>query len=457
MSPGISLPVLPRARHDATPTFALLSPCTAVIVPADEVPDLPPVAQRFCRYARVWTTSDPDATAFPSTERQRDLGRLLVEELRALGAADAEQDEWGYVFATVPSPLPGPVLGLVAHVDTSPDAPGQNVRPHLVLDYAGGVVELPGDPSVTLDPARSPALRDAVGHDLITSDGTTLLGSDDKAGVAVIMQLAQDLLRADEDARRRGERPAPRPPIRILFTPDEEVGRGTDQLDLGRFGADVAYTLDGSGVDRLNVETFNAAEARVTVEGVGVHPGYAKGVMVNALRVASAIVAALPADEAPETTENREGYVHPHTLTGTAERAEVRVLLRDFTDDGMEARRALVRHVADRVGASTPGASVTVEITESYRNMRSYIEDVDPRAIAFAHRAAARLGIDLVEEPVRGGTDGARLSEKGLPTPNVFTGGHDFHSCFEWNTVQNLERSLAYTKALVETWGADAA
>ena len=425
-------------------------------VPAEDVPDLPPVVQRFCRYARVWTTSDPDSETFPSTERQKDLSRLLVDELRAAGVADAEMDEHGYVYATVPAP-PGaddlPVLALVAHVDTSPDAPGEDVRPHVHAAYAGGAVALPGDPDVVLDPERQPALADHVGEDLITSDGTTLLGSDDKAGVAVIVQLAADLLRADEDAQRRGERPAPRPTIRILFTPDEEVGRGTDKLDLARLGADVAYTLDGSGVDRLNVETFNAAEARLTVTGVGVHPGYAKGVLVNALRIATAFVQDLPGDAAPETTEGREGYLHPHTLEGTAERATVRVLLRDFSDDGMEAKRALVRDLADRLRADWPGATVDLDVHESYRNMLSYIHQTDPRVVDVAVEAGRSLGVTLDMEPVRGGTDGARLSERGLPTPNVFTGGYDFHSRFEWNTVQNLERALAYTHALVRTWG----
>ncbi|MEO0558658.1 MAG: peptidase T [Bacteroidota bacterium] len=426
------------------------------LLPANEARDLSPVVQRFCRYVSVWTTSDPDSDTFPSTARQLDLSRQLVAELVQMGVSDAEMDEHGYVFATLPAPQPweGPTLGLVAHVDTSPDAPGENVRPHIVADYDGSVTPLPGDPSVSLDPARSPALRGAIGHDLITSDGTTLLGSDDKAGVAVIMQLAEDLLQTEADARTRGESPTPRPPLRILFTPDEEIGRGTDKLDLDRFGADVAYTLDGSGIDRINVETFNAAEARVTIDGVGVHPGYAKDVLVNALRIASTFVSLLPIDQAPETTEGREGYLHPHTLTGTAERAEIRLLLRDFTDAGMEQKRQLVRELVDHLGDKHPDATLTVEITESYRNMRSYIEDVDPRAISLAHAASERLGIELAEEPVRGGTDGARLSEKGLPCPNVFTGGHDFHSRFEWNTVQNMERSLAYTKALVHTWGA---
>ncbi len=412
---------------------------------------LPAVAERFCRYAEVWTTSDPASDTFPSTDRQRDLGRMLVEELTALGL-DAEQDAWGYVFATIPSSLPPaqagalPTVGLVAHLDTSPDAPGRDVRPLVHPDYDGGVIVLPGADDAALDPERQPMLREHVGHDLLTSDGRTLLGSDDKAGVAVLVQLAADLAEAGRPD------PHPRPTLRLLFTPDEEIGKGTDRLDLERWGADLAYTIDGGAVGTLNVETFNAAEAVVTVEGVGVHPGYAQGVMINAARVAARFVAALPADQAPETTGGHDGYLHPHAVQGTTERATVRVLLRDFTDAGMESRRKLVRDLAAELGAAS-GARVTVEITESYCNMKAHIERVDARAITGAVDAARAAGFEPRMEPVRGGTDGARLSEKGVPTPNIFTGGFDFHSRFEWNTVQNLEQTLAYVHALVRQWG----
>jgi tripeptide aminopeptidase len=422
-------------------------------IPADRFPGLPPVARRFCRYVRVDTTSDPASTATPSTARQLDLSRILVEELREIGLTDVEMDASGVVYATVPGTAPdAPVVALAAHVDTSPDAPGAGVQPLIHAAWDGRPFALPGDPAVVFDTAADPDLADALGHDLITSDGTTLLGSDDKAGVAVVVQLAADLLRADAQAKAAGRSPLPRPTLRLLFTPDEEIGRGADPVDLARLGADVAYTLDGSGVDRLNAETFNAAEAVVTVEGVGVHPGYAKGVMVNALRVAAAVVAALPADEAPESTEGPDGYFHPHTLTGEAERATLRVLLRDFTDAGLERRRSLVRDAAAGAQAAFPGSVVTVEIAESYRNMRAHIDAVDPRAVTVALDAARAMGFEMALEPVRGGTDGARLSERGLPTPNVFTGGHRFHSRAEWNTVQNLERALAYTNALVHAW-----
>ena len=406
---------------------------------------LPPVARRFCRYVRIDTTSDPASDAVPSTQKQLDLCRLLVDELHAIGVVDAAMDAAGVVYATLPGTAPhAPVVALCAHVDTSPDAPGANVTPLVHPSWDGEAFALPGDPAITFSPATDADLAGVVGHDLLTSDGTTLLGSDDKAGVAVILQLAEDLVGSD----------APRPTLRLLFTPDEEIGRGADPVDLERLGADVAYTLDGSGTDRLNAETFNAAEAVVTVEGVGVHPGYAKGIMVNAVRVAAHVVALLPADEAPETTDGVDGYLHPHTLTGEAERATLRILLRDFTDDGLERRRARVRDAARQAEAAFPGARVTVEIRESYRNMRAHIDAVDPRAVSVALDAARSMGVEMALEAVRGGTDGARLSERGLPTPNVFTGGHRFHSRGEWNTVQNLERSLAYTHALVRSWAA---
>ena len=441
----------------AVPSAALSPALPASVPPVSgvdaETLALPPVAQRFVRYVRIDTTSNPDSDATPSTARQLDLCRLLVSELHGIGVADAEMDAAGVVYATVPGTVPeAPVVALCAHVDTSPDAPGGGVRPLVHAAWSGAAFALPGDPSVVFDATADADLAACIGHDLITSDGTTLLGSDDKAGVAVIVQLAADLLASDAAARAAGRAPAARPTLRLLFTPDEEIGRGADPVDLARLAAHVGYTLDGSGTDRLNAETFNAAEAVVTVEGVGVHPGYAKGILVNALRVAAHVVALLPAGEAPETTDGRDGFCHPHTLTGEAERASLRILLRDFSDDGLARRRDIVRDAAARAEAAFPGSRVSVEIRESYRNMAAHIDAVDPRAVAVALGAAQALGFEMALEPVRGGTDGARLSERGLPTPNVFTGGHAFHSRREWNTVQNLARSLAYTHALVAAW-----
>ncbi len=411
--------------------------------------DLPAVVRRFLRYVQIDTRSDPESKTTPTTEKQKDLSRLLAEELRALGAADAEMDEHGYVYATVPpaeaAASDAPVLALVAHVDTSPDEPGGPVHPHVHRGYDGSVIALPGDPSVKLDPARSPALLDHLGHDLITSDGTTLLGSDDKAGVAVIMQLAEDLARDPS---------LPRPPLRICFTVDEEVGRGVDALDLERLGARVAYTLDGGAVGQIDTETFNAATAVVRVHGVNVHPGYAKGVMANAVRILAEILAALPGEESPEASDGRQGYFFPHRITpgGNPTLAEAQILIRDFESAGFERRKRLLGHLVDAARLAHPRATIELEIEDSYRNMLDYIEDTEPRAVAFAFAAAEAMGLPVEAHRVRGGTDGARMSEMGLPTPNVFTGGFDFHSRFEWNTAQNLETALAYTKHLVAYW-----
>lgn len=412
-------------------------------------PRLPDVARRFLRYVRIDTQSDPASTTVPTTAKQKDLSRLLVDELQGLGIVDAEMDAFGIVYATLEATALGPdgtalpVVALFAHVDTAPDAPGTGVKPIVHFSYDGGVIALPGDPSVRLDPVRQPALLRHIGEDLITSDGTTLLGSDDKAGVAVLVQLAADLL----------DDPAPRPRVRLCFTVDEEVGRGTDHLDLERLGADVAYTIDGSDIDTISFETFNAASAQVTIDGIGVHPGYARGVMVNALRIAGQLIAAMPEADSPEHSGDRKGFIHPHTMVASdVNRAEVMLILRDFDRDGLERRKRLVQSTVENLRLRYPGAVITLDLNDQYCNMRSYIEDTDPRTVHFALDAAAALGCKLEPEAVRGGTDGSRLSEMGLPTPNIFNGGMDFHSRFEWNTVQNLERTLVYVKQLVRTW-----
>ena len=414
---------------------------------------LPPVAERFLRYVRIDTASDRDSTSTPSTEKQKDLSRLLAVELRELGLPDAAMDDHGYVYATLPSTLPEseaaatPTVALLAHVDTSQDEPGGPVRPLIHRDYDGSVIELPGEAPggrrVRLDPAQSPALLEHIGHDLITSDGTTLLGSDDKAGCAVILQAVADLL-ADPSL--------PRPPVRVCFTVDEEIGRGVDHLDLERLGADVAYTIDGSGTGTISYETFNAAQAVIEVTGVNVHPGYAKGVMANAVTILSGILAELPAGEAPETTAGREGYYCALEASGTIAAARAKLLLRDFTSEGLAARQQWLERLVEATRERHPRARIEVRITDQYKNMKDYIEAQDARTVAFAFAAAREMGIDLEAELVRGGTDGSRLSELGLPTPNVFDGGYDYHSRFEWNSVQNLEASLAYVKRLLGYW-----
>jgi tripeptide aminopeptidase len=333
---------------------------------------------------------------------------------------------------------------LLAHIDTSPDAPGANVKPLIHFNYNGERIALPGNPEVVLDPSTQPALLEHIGEDLITSDGTTLLGSDDKAGVSILMQLAEDLL---------GNRDAPRPEIRLCFTVDEEIDRGVDHLDLNRFGADVAYTLDGSGVDTIYAETFNAVEAVVRFTGVSVHPGYARGRLVNALKLAALFVAELPAERSPESTDGRDGFIHPVRFgESDCAGAEIKLILRDFDEEGIEAHKEIVEEIAASVRKRFPGGVVEVTFREQYRNMRSFILESDRRAVDFVHAAAADMGFPVREEVVRGGTDGARLSELGIPTPNLFDGGRDYHSLFEWNTVQNMDRSLSFLKHLLRYW-----
>ena len=409
------------------------------------IEDLPAVARRFLRYVQIDTQSDPESATVPSTPGQKNLGRLLLAELEAMGLA-ATMDEFGYVFATILASAGGTKIALLAHLDTSFDEPGA-ANPLVHFDYDGGTITFPADPSLRLDPARSSELLDHVGDHIITGDGTSLLGSDDKAGVAVLMQLAQDLM---------VESGTPLPQLRLCFTIDEEIGRGVDHLDLERLDADVAYTIDGGDSKTIYTETFNAAEALVQIRGVMVHPGYAKGIMVNAARILGELVAQLPAAEAPETTEEREGYIHPHMIyESDAGLARAKIILRDFTEEGLARRKKLLESLVDMLRVKHPGAEITLDVTDQYRNMRSYIEEKDARALSLAHAAAESIGIRLEERLVRGGTDGARLSELGIPTPNVFNGGHNFHSRFEWNTVQGLELSLRYVKALVRVWGRD--
>jgi tripeptide aminopeptidase len=404
-----------------------------------------PVVRRFLRYVRINTRSDPHSDATPSTDVQKELGRLLADELSAVGFPEVEMDACGYVHATIPaeSSTSATRVGLLAHMDTAPDEPG-TVTPYVHFNYDGRKITLPGNADVHLDPCERPDLLRHIGEDLITSDGTSLLGSDDKAGIAVLVQLAADLA-ADSSE--------PRPELRLCFTVDEEIGRGVDKLDLERFGADVAYTIDGGGLDALYTETFSAAEAVLDIQGINVHPGYAHGVMVNAVRILSECLSKLPPDEAPETTSGRAGYIHPHLIeTSNPSHARASLILRDFTTEGLRRRKDFLASIVAWAQSAYPRAGISLEVQDQYRNMRTYIEATDPRVISFAHHAAARLDMTLEERLVRGGTDGARLSEMGIPTPNIFNGGHDFHSRFEWNTAQSLERSLLFVKALVRYW-----
>ena len=403
--------------------------------------------ERFLRYVVIDTQSAVDSTTYPSTEKQLDLSRLLVDELRALGLEDVELTEPGYVFATLPGTVPdAPTVGLIAHVDTTPDTPGTGVRPIVHRAWSGDTISLAGDPSQVLDPAEMPALGDKLGHDLVTSDGTTLLGADDKAGVAAIMTAVAHLVRDD----------APRATARIAFTVDEEIGKGTDHFDLDAFGADLAYTFDGSGLGEIETESFSAYQLKLTIKGVGVHPGTAKGRLVNAVKLLADVVAALPREGlSPETTEGREGYVHPMRLAGGTAEATVWFIARDHDDDRLEEHVDVVRRLATEIIGREPRASFTLDVEEQYRNMRKVL-DRHPEIVSVAEEAIRRAGVEPVHAIIRGGTDGARLTEKGLPTPNLFTGGQHYHSLREWASLQDMAAAAATCVELVKLWGEQA-
>jgi tripeptide aminopeptidase len=402
----------------------------------------PDLLERFQRYVRVDTQSKRDGQGSPSTPGQLDLSRMLVEELKAAGLEDAELDDNGYVMATLPATNGAtPVVGLIAHVDTSPDAPGAGVEPIVHRAYAGGPIELPRNDTV-LDPATMPELAGKEGHDIVTSSGDTLLGADDKAGVAEIMAAVAHLAAHPE---------LPRPTLRIGFTPDEEIGQGASRFDVERFGAECAYTMDGSTVGELQDETFTAAEAIVTIHGVDVHPGFATGKLVNAARLAGRLLAALPAELTPEATSGRQGFIHPYEVTATAGKAAIRLIVRDFDDDLLAGHIALLRATAEEVVGSEPRARVEVDVRRQYPNMRSHLEPF-PEVVAAAERAIRDEGIEPLRTPIRGGTDGSLLSEMGLPTPNVFTGGHEYHSVREWASVQDMAAAAATIVRLAEVW-----
>jgi tripeptide aminopeptidase len=403
----------------------------------------PDLLRRFERYVRIDTQSTTDREQSPSTPGQLDLARMLVQELTAAGLDDAALDENGYVTASLPGNTGnGTVIGLIAHMDTSPDAPGTGVEPIVHRKYGGGVIELPRN-GTRLDPETMPELSAKVGHDIVTSSGDTLLGADDKAGVAEIMAAVAHLA---------GHPELPRPTLRISFTPDEEIGEGATLFDIERFGALCAYTMDGSEIGEFTDETFSAQEVVVTVHGVDVHPGHATGKLVSALRLAADIVAALPSDRlTPDTTSGREGFIHVSHLTGTAAVAEMKAIVRDFDEDRLAEHVALFERTAREVMARAPRATLDFKVRRQYRNMRQYIDPV-PFVIDAAEAAIAAEGVEPVRVPVRGGTDGSRLSEMGLPTPNIFTGGHEYHSVREWASVQDMASAAATVVRLAEVW-----
>ncbi|MFL6011941.1 MAG: peptidase T [Gaiellaceae bacterium] len=400
------------------------------------------VLERFLRYVRIDTTSDQDSDTYPSTAKQRELGRLLERELRDLGLDDVELTQHGYVFASMPG-TEGPTIGLVAHMDTSQDESGTNVQPQVIRNWDGKDIVLPGDSDKVLRVDENPLLAARVGHDLVTTDGTTLLGADDKAGVAEIMGAVAYLAKHPEIEHA---------PIRIGFTVDEEVGRGVDHFDIEQFGADFAYTMDGAELGRIDDETFSASEVRIHIEGLSVHPGTSKGKMVNAIKLGARLIERLPGDErSPETTEQREGFIHPHRFTGTTAEAELRFIARDFDAEKLAAHEQLLRDLAEQLAKEEPRARINVTVEEQYRNMKEFL-DADPTITAAADEAARRIGIEPWREPIRGGTDGAMLSARGLLTPNIFTGASQFHSVLEWASVQDMAKSTATIVELVKLW-----
>jgi len=404
----------------------------------------PPVLQRFLRYVVIDTQSAEGVEAYPSTEKQKELGSVLLGELKELGLADAAMDDHGYVTASLPSNVEQDVtsIGLIAHLDTSPDVSGKDVKPQVHKDYQGGDIVLPGDTNQIILAEENPDLAGQIGNDIVTSDGTTLLGADNKAGCAEIITAVERLVRDPS---------IPHGKVCIGFTCDEEVGRGVDFFDVTAFGADFAYTVDGETAGEVENETFSADAANVFVNGRNVHPGYAKGKMINAIKVASKIIERLPKDRSPETTEKREGYLHPNTMSGGVEQVTINFLMRDFEVDGLKEKEDLLEKIVRDVEAEVPGCKIDIEIKEQYRNMRLAIEK-ESRVVEYAIEAMRRAGLDARLNIIRGGTDGARLSFQGLLTPNLFTGGHNFHGKLEWISVQDMESAVDTIVELAKIW-----
>jgi tripeptide aminopeptidase len=404
------------------------------------------VVERFLRYVTYDTQSDENSETYPSTEKQLVLLRDLVAELKAVGLKDAQIDEHGYVFATIPATTSKPdvpVIGLIAHVDTSPENPGAGVKPIVHRAWSGGDIRFPDDPELVLRPADNPAMKEQVGNDIITASGTTLLGADNKAGVAEIVAAAEYLVAHPE---------IPHGAIRVGFTPDEEVGNGTKYFDVAKFGARYAYTMDGETLGEIEMETFSADAMTITFQGFNTHPGYAKGKMVNAIKVAADFISRLPKDGlSPETTEGYDGYVHPYVVNAAVERTSVKLLIRDFRTPGLKEKEDFLEKLANETARDWPGVGVTVKVEESYRNMREVL-DKYPEVVENAREAIRRSGLAVREHPIRGGTDGSRLCFMGLPTPNIFAGEHNFHSRLEWVSAQDMEKAVEVIVNLAKVW-----
>ena len=404
------------------------------------------ITERFLRYVQVNTQSDPASTTFPSTACQFDLSRMLVAELHELGITDAELDDFGYVYATVPatSPKPNvPVICFCSHVDTSPDVTGQGVKPIVHANWQGNDLVLPDDPTQVIRLAEHPDLADQLGNDIITASGTTLLGADNKAGVAAIMGAVEYLVQHPE---------IPHGAIRILFTPDEEIGQGTAHVDLVKLGAYAGYTVDGESRGTLEDETFSADAVQIRIQGVSAHPGFAKGKLENALKIAGELLAALPQDRlSPETTEGREGFIHPVGCSGTQDSATLDFIIRDFSEEGLATLEQTLQALTDQVLTRYPNSTFTFRVTPQYRNMKQVL-DAHPEVVEYALLAIERAGMHPIKRAIRGGTDGSRLSFMGLPCPNIFAGEHAFHSRQEWVSAQDMQKAAETLVELAQIW-----
>ncbi|GMO27721.1 MULTISPECIES: peptidase T [Bradyrhizobium] len=403
------------------------------------------VTERFLRYVTIDTQSDPDSPHSPSTEKQKDLGRVLAAELKAMGVADAHLDDYGYVYGTIPANTDKkvPVICFCSHMDTSPDVTGKDVKPQVLKNYRGGDITLPGDTSQVIRFAEHPALKNQIGNDIITTDGTTLLGADNKAGVAEIMDAAHFFIN-NPDVKHGT--------IKILFTPDEEIGRGVDNVDLKKLGADFGYTMDGESAGCVEDETFSADGATITINGVSAHPGYAKGKMEHAIKIAAAIVERLPKEGcSPETTSGKQGFLHPIGIEGALEQATLSFIVRDFTEEGLKEKEVLLETIVKDVMKDYPRSTYTFEVREQYRNMKQVI-DRHPHILEYAIEAIRRAGLRPMRTAIRGGTDGSRLSFMGLPCPNIFAGEHAFHSRLEWVSRQDMEKAVQTIVHLAMIW-----
>lgn len=403
------------------------------------------VTDRFLKYVTIDTQSDPESPTCPSTMKQKNLGKVLVEELLAMGISDAHLDEHGYVYATIPSTTTKnvPVICFCSHMDTSPDCTGENVKPQLVTNYDGKDIVLPADKSQVIRFAEHPDLATQIGNTIITTDGTTLLGADNKSGLAEIMDAAHYLMTHPEIKHGK---------IRILFTPDEEIGRGVDKADMKKLAADFGYTMDGATAGHIEDETFSADGAKITIQGVSTHPGFAKGKMEHAIKIASRIIERLPQDKfTPETTENKESFLHPTGMNGSLDTATINFIVRAFSDEGLKEMETLLRNTADSVIKEFPKSSYKLEITEQYRNMKKVL-DQHPQVVAYAMEAIKQAGLTPVQSSIRGGTDGSRLSFMGLPCPNIFAGEHAFHSRLEWVSKEDMQKAVDVIVNLVQIW-----